>query len=229
MTASLYKKERVYVTQTGYREDDFSAYIFASEDMGKTWKELKANLPDEPLNVLREDPVNENILYLGSDLGVYISLDRGASWQSLQCDLPTNAVYDLAVQPRENELVIGTHGRGVFILPLQNIQKLTPELLAKNLAIFAIKPVAKSTSEWQPQADAAVDYYLKDAGKIAVTVKDKAGKTIRTWSIEGSRGLNSFTWNLKADDKAEKTVEKGDYTFIFKAGKTSETAVLKVL
>jgi photosystem II stability/assembly factor-like uncharacterized protein len=229
VTASQYKKERVYVTQTGYREDDFNTYISASEDMGKTWKSLKGNLPDEPLNVLREDPVNENILYLGSDLGVYISLDRGASWQSLQGNLPTNAVYDLAVQPRENELVIGTHGRGVFILPLQNIQKLTPEIQAKNLAVFAIKPVVKSDSEWQPQANAAFEYYLKDAGKVAVTVKDKAGKTVRSWTLEGNRGLNSFTWNLKADDKAEKTVAKGDYTFTFKAGKASETAVLKVL
>jgi hypothetical protein len=229
VTASQFKKERVYVTQTGYREDDFNAYVFTSEDMGKTWKSLKANLPDEPLNVLREDPVNENVLYLGSDLGVYISLDRGVSWQSLQCDLPTNAVYDLAVQPRENELVIGTHGRGIFILPLKNIQKLTPELLAKNLAIFAIQPVAKSTSEWPPQADAVIDYYLKEAGKIAVVAKDKAGKTVRAWSLEGNRGLNHFTWNLKADDKAEKTVEKGDYAFSFKAGKTSETTVLKVL
>jgi photosystem II stability/assembly factor-like uncharacterized protein len=124
IVASKYKKERVYVTLIGYREDDFQTYVYASEDYGNTWTSIKGNLPEEPVNVIREDPVNEDILYLGTDLTVYVTIDRGITWHSLKNNLPTNAVYDLRVHPRENELIIGTHGRGVFILPVEYIQQL---------------------------------------------------------------------------------------------------------
>jgi photosystem II stability/assembly factor-like uncharacterized protein len=127
MVASKYKKERVYVTLTGYREDDFKAYVYVSDDYGKTWTSIKGNLPEEPVNVVREDPVNENILYLGTDLSIYVTIDRGDTWYSLKNNLPTNAVYDLRIHPRENELIIGTHGRGVFILPVKSIQQLASE------------------------------------------------------------------------------------------------------
>jgi photosystem II stability/assembly factor-like uncharacterized protein len=127
IVASKYKKERVYVTLIGYREDDFKTYVYASEDYGNTWTSIKGNLPEEPVNVIREDPVNEDILYLGTDLTVYVTIDRGITWYSLKNNLPTNAVYDLRVQPRENELIIGTHGRGVFILPVKYIHQLASE------------------------------------------------------------------------------------------------------
>jgi photosystem II stability/assembly factor-like uncharacterized protein len=127
IVASKYKKERVYVTLIGYREDDFKTYVYASEDYGKTWTSIEGNLPEEPVNVVREDPVNENILYLGTDLTVYVTIDRGSTWHSLKNNLPTNAVYDLRIHPRENELIIGTHGRGVFILPVKYIQQLASE------------------------------------------------------------------------------------------------------
>jgi photosystem II stability/assembly factor-like uncharacterized protein len=127
IVASKYKKERVYVTLIGYRDDDFKTYVYASEDYGNTWTSIKGNLPEEPVNVIREDPVNEDILYLGTDLTVYVTIDRGITWYSLKNNLPTNAVYDLRVQPRENELIIGTHGRGVFILPVKYIHQLASE------------------------------------------------------------------------------------------------------
>jgi photosystem II stability/assembly factor-like uncharacterized protein len=132
IVASGYKKERVYVTLIGYREDDFKTYVYASDDYGKTWNSIKGNLPEEPVNAIREDPVNENILYLGTDLTVYVTIDRGRTWYSLKNNLPTNAVYDLRVHPRENELIIGTHGRGVFILPVKHIQQQASEREKKN-------------------------------------------------------------------------------------------------
>ncbi len=141
IVASGYKKERAYVTLIGYREDDFKTYVYASDDYGKTWNSIKGNLPEEPVNVIREDPVNESILYLGTDLTVYVTIDRGRTWYSLKNNLPTNAVYDLRVHPRENELIIGTHGRGVFILPIKYIRQragekygLTSEKAKKKIA-----------------------------------------------------------------------------------------------
>jgi photosystem II stability/assembly factor-like uncharacterized protein len=128
IVASKYKKKRVYLTLNGFREDDFKTYIFMSEDFGLNWESLKNNLPDEPVNVIREDPQNQEILYIGTDLGVYISLDRGEYWYSLKNNLPTNAVHDLQVHPREQEIIIGTHGRGVFLLSAKSIQQLIPEI-----------------------------------------------------------------------------------------------------
>ena len=120
---SRYDRDRIYVTMTGYREDDFKTYIYTTSNYGLDWLFMKANLPQEPVNVLREDPDRENILYLGTDLGVYVSLDRGEYWYSLKCNLPTVPVYDMKVHPRDKIMMIATHGRGVYLLSLEDIQK----------------------------------------------------------------------------------------------------------
>ena len=114
---------RIYVTMTGYREDDFGTYIYATDNYGRDWLSLKSNLPDESINVLREDPVSRDILYIGTDLGVYVSLDRGEFWHSLRCNLPTVPVYDLKIHPRDKILMIATHGRGVYLLSLDEVHR----------------------------------------------------------------------------------------------------------
>ena len=129
VTASAHRRGTVYLTQSGYVQDDFAAYVFRSDDFGATWTSLAANLPAEPVNVLREDPTDERILYLGTDLGVYVSLDRGGAWHSLCATLPTTPVRDLVVHPRDGELVIGTHGRSVWVLdvaPVRAFAERTP-------------------------------------------------------------------------------------------------------
>jgi photosystem II stability/assembly factor-like uncharacterized protein len=120
--ASEYDAGTVYATLSGYREDDFEAYVFVSKDYGSTWSAIRSNLPSESVNVIREDPHDRNILYLGTDAGVYLSLDRGLSWISMCKNLPTTPVHDIAVQAREDELVIGTHGRSIFVLDLSPIR-----------------------------------------------------------------------------------------------------------
>jgi photosystem II stability/assembly factor-like uncharacterized protein len=124
--ASSHELGTVYVSLTGYREDDFERYLYMSTDFGKTWKSIAANLPSESINVVREDPQNKNILYVGTELGVYVSLDRGQIWHSLCNHLPTTPVHDLVIHPRENEMVIGTHGRSCFVLDVKSIQKTRP-------------------------------------------------------------------------------------------------------
>jgi len=119
--ASQHRLETVWVSLTGYREDEFTPYLYKSDDMGKTWKSIVGNLPAESINVVAEDPRDEDILYVGTDLGVYVSLNQGQSWMSLCNDLPTTPVHDLIVHPRDYELVIGTHGRSVFILDAKDI------------------------------------------------------------------------------------------------------------
>lgn len=125
IVASQYKESRVYVTLSDRREDNITPYLFVSEDYGKTWKNIATNLPPAPVNVVREDPKNQNILYCGTDMGIYISKNRGASWQSLQANLPlTVSVQDLFIHPRDNNLVIATYGRGAWVLDdISTLQK----------------------------------------------------------------------------------------------------------
>jgi photosystem II stability/assembly factor-like uncharacterized protein len=122
VTASQYEIGTVYAALTGYREDDFSAYLYVSKDYGKTWTSIAGNLPAEPVNVVREDPEKPGILYIGTDLGAYVTLDGGKAWQSLCNGLPAAAVYDLVVHPRDGELVVGTHGRSIFVLDVKPIR-----------------------------------------------------------------------------------------------------------
>ncbi len=115
IVASVHDFGTVYVTQTGRRDDDAAVYVWRSTDFGDTWEDISANIPAGPVNVIREDPENREILYLGTDVGVYVSKDAGQSWEVLG-DLPCTYVHDLAIHPRENMIIIATHGRGMFVL-----------------------------------------------------------------------------------------------------------------
>jgi photosystem II stability/assembly factor-like uncharacterized protein len=122
LAASKYKEPRVYVTLNGYRFDDFSPYLYVSEDYGATWKQLGRDLPMEPVNVVKEDPKNENILYVGTDGGLYVSFDRGQSFMLWNGGMPKSVpVHDIAIQERENEIVLGTHGRSLYIASLHDV------------------------------------------------------------------------------------------------------------
>jgi photosystem II stability/assembly factor-like uncharacterized protein len=115
IVSSKYDMGTVYVTQTGRRDDDAQVYIWKSTDFGDTWEDISANIPVGPVNVIREDPSDKKILYTGTDVGVYVSTDRGATWNILG-DLPCTYVHDLKIHPRENLVIIATHGRGMFVL-----------------------------------------------------------------------------------------------------------------
>ncbi len=131
ITASAHKEGRVYATLNGYRYDNFTPWLYVSEDYGSTWTALGSNLPFEPLNAIAEDPKNENILYAGTDNGLYCSFDRGNTFMGFGKALPRVAVHDLCIQKRDNELVVGTHGRSIFITALAPIQKACDSLQQK--------------------------------------------------------------------------------------------------
>jgi hypothetical protein len=124
VVASQHAENRVYVTLNGYRHDHFNPYVFVSEDGGTTWKDISGNLPLEPVNVVREDPANPSILYVGTDGGVYVSSDSGKSYKAWHSGLPRSVpVHDIAIQQRENEIVLGTHGRSLYVGKLNKIQQ----------------------------------------------------------------------------------------------------------
>ncbi|MCP5052190.1 MAG: glycosyl hydrolase [bacterium] len=246
VVASKFKKERVYVTLTGYRDDDFQTYVYRSDDFGGTWTSIKANLPEEPVNVIREDTENQDILYLGTDLGIYVSLDRGKSWHSLKNNLPTNAVYDLRVHPREKELIIGTHGRGVFILPVADLQKMTAKMLETPLHIFKEPKVEWSFSFMGPPSPPKVhfSFYSNSADDVQWSIADAAGNPVYATKEKAEKGFNFFSWNTKDRKKSKKEkkkkrkkkamkpkpqkVKKGDYTLIIKKGKSQAKQTFKI-
>lgn len=115
IVASKYDLGTVYMTQTGRRDDDFQVYVWKSTDFGDTWADISGNIPVGPVNVIREDPVKKDLLYLGTDASVYVSKDGGARWDVLG-DLPFVYVHDLQIHPRDNMIIIATHGRGIFVM-----------------------------------------------------------------------------------------------------------------
>lgn len=116
ITPSAFDEGTVYVTQNGKRDDDFAAYIYKSTDFGKTFKSVVGNIPCGPVNVIREDPTNPKILYVGTDMGVYVTTDGATTWSVLGGNLPQVFVLDLNIQPRDRMIAIATHGRGVWLL-----------------------------------------------------------------------------------------------------------------
>ncbi len=123
ITPSAFDEGTVYVTQNGKRDDEFAAYVYKSTDFGKTFKSIVGNIPCGPVNVIREDPTNPKILYVGTDMGVYVTSDGGTTWNVLGGNLPQVFVLDLNIQPRDRMIAIATHGRGVWLLdavPVQN-------------------------------------------------------------------------------------------------------------
>ena len=156
VVASQYKEGRVYVTLNGYRSDNFDAYLYVSEDYGATWKQLGKDLPTEPLNVVREDPKDEDILYVGSDGGLYVSFDRGNSFMLWNAGMPRSVpIHDIAIQQRENDIILGTHGRSLYLCNLSDVQglKKDPYWLKKKPKEKATPPSFRGFDEATPEKD----------------------------------------------------------------------------
>ncbi len=122
LVASRYRKGTVYMAQNGKRHDDFTAYLWRSNDYGGSWTSIVANIPLGPINVIREDPRDKDILYVGTDLGVYVSTDGARSWHLLGDNLPSTFVHDLVIHPRDDILVVATHGRGMYAMDARLIR-----------------------------------------------------------------------------------------------------------
>lgn len=208
--ASHHERDVAYVSLNGYRDDDITSYLFRTEDLGVTWEDISDGLPDEPINVVREDPVNPDVLYVGTDRSVYVSLDQGANWQSLAARLPNVPVHGLVVHPRDRELVAGTHGRSVWVIDVLPVQDLSPEVREKAVHIYPMEDVqyARSwrgrRSEWFHRAEddptANITFWASQEGKVEISVLDDGGREIRKMEIVAVRGVNTHQWDLLLDE-----------------------------
>lgn len=229
VTLSRREADTLYVSFTGFREDDTRPYVYLSTDRGKTWRPIVANLPPEAVNVIKEDPSDPNLLYVGTDLGVYVSRDRGQSWESLCATLPSTPVQDLTVQSHESELVIGTYGRGAWILDLTPIRKPSTE----PLFLYPIRAITLDPFPWdsvpgdrrgRPIARFCVS--SATAGAAKVVVKKATGEVVRQWRVVLWRGANTLTWDLQTQSKTD--VAPGNYRVEVHVGALTATGSLTV-
>ncbi|MGB0925517.1 MAG: WD40/YVTN/BNR-like repeat-containing protein, partial [Minisyncoccia bacterium] len=138
---SRHDEATIYTSLNGYRWDDFNSYIYRSTDYGKNWTKIGTDLPAEPVNVIREDPKNSNVLYVGTDHGLYISLDKGESFMAMNNNLPAVAIHDLIVHPRDNDLVVGTHGRSIYIGNVEHLQQMSAGMMANAVHVFELDKI----------------------------------------------------------------------------------------
>ncbi|MEL6926503.1 MAG: glycosyl hydrolase, partial [Bacteroidota bacterium] len=148
--ASSHQQSRVYLALNNYRNDDFTPYLYVSEDYGQNWQRLGSDLPMEPVNVIKEDPFNEDLLYVGTDHGLYVSIDRGQQFMPMKKGLPAVPVHDVVVHPRDRDLIVGTHGRSIYVANVSALQALDKGKLASGLQTFEVAPVYHS-SRWGSQ------------------------------------------------------------------------------
>jgi photosystem II stability/assembly factor-like uncharacterized protein len=200
----------VYLAIDRHRNDDCGPYLFKSNDAGFSWTSLAGDLPIRgPVYVVREDPVNRDLLYAGTEYGLFISLDGGKHWQKHK-HLPTVPVHDLVVHPRDGELVIATHGRGIHVMDVKPLQELGAKVLGQTAHLFAMRPATayaqrtlhtlgiKSYSGENPPYGAGIYLYLREAPREApaVTIADASGKKFAEFKAEKSVGLQRLTWRL---------------------------------
>lgn len=215
--ASAHKKERVYVTLNGYRFDDFTPYVYMSNDYGKTWKNIGKSTPTSSVNVIKEDPKNEHILYLGTDNGLYVSLNQGASWQVFTKNLPNVAVHDLVIQPKAKHLIIGTHGRSLYKADIAPLQKMTSNVLAKSIHIFDVQNIKKSRNwgrSWSQWRDAyepkiTIPFYANTSKEVTVSIY-KEEMEVNTIKIKVDKGYNELDYDLSFSKKGLKDYKKAN-------------------
>jgi len=196
--ASQHKKERVYVTLNGYRWDDFTTYIYMSDDYGQTWKNISSNIPLSPVNVIKEDTKNSNLLY----------------WEAFNKGLPNVAVHDIVIQPEANHILLGTHGRSIYKADLNALQEYAKNPNTSNITLFKPESV-KSSPRWGRsfgkwgrvfEPSTTFSFFSKNSGKQNVKLVSEKGAELQTLSIDANKGFNYLDYDLSISEKAKKAL-----------------------
>jgi len=211
---SRYDKNVVYVTFDNHTYGDMKTYLAKSTDMGKSWKLLSSDQFKGYANKIREDIVSKDLLFLGTEMGLYVTIDGGANWVQMKGHIPDYAmVRDLVIEPRTNDLVIATHGRGVLIVDdISPLRKINEQLLNSDVATISSRPTPVSighyNSDWpfagftgpNSTEEAPILYYLKDrvnSGNVTVQIYDSLGNFLVDLPGTKRKGINKITWNMR--------------------------------
>ncbi|MGH2362282.1 MAG: WD40/YVTN/BNR-like repeat-containing protein, partial [bacterium] len=222
VVASRHNEATVYATFDGHRSNDFKPYVLKSTDYGKTWRSIASKLPMSSVQVIREHPRMPSLLFVGNEIGAWYSGNSGRSWTRLQYNLPTVPVHDIRIHASENDLVIGTHGRGIYIIDdITPLERIAEADRIDRLYLFPVKPATvfnyntsipggargagslgeRSFSAPNPPFGATLTYYLKDSvpkGRtLTLAIYDSASKLVRDLTVNTKSGMHRATWDLR--------------------------------
>ncbi len=258
VVASRYSEGRAYATLDGHRNNDFTAYVYVTENYGKTWKDISANMPAGSIvNVIREHHRNSELLFIGTERGAYFSLNRGGKWIRIGGNFPMVPVDDIAVHPRENDLILGTHGRSIWIMDdITYLEKYTEGESSPSGYIFPPLPATmfnafshkgnlgdKIYVAPNPPSGAMISYYLKEKqkGKVSLVISNASGDKVRELKGPGSAGINRVIWDMRYEppetaDEGRRSyyrargpfVLPGEYQLVMKLGENELTETVKV-
>ena len=213
VVTSEFDESSAYAAFDGHRNNDFKPYVFRTSDYGESWTNISAKLPmGSIVNVIREHHKNPNLLFVGTERGAYFSIDRGTTWTMFLGNFPMVPVDDIAIHPRENDLIFGSHGRSIWVLDdITPLEQLTSQVLADAGHLFDIRPAEtfnyfshkgnlghKVFVAPNPPFGAMISYYLKGEEKeVKVFIKNSAGEVIREIEGKNEAGINRVTWDLR--------------------------------
>ena len=220
--ASHFDPAMAYVSIDGHKSDDLRPYVYVTSDYGESWQDISSGLPEfGNVNTIREDPRNRHLLYVGTEFGFFISLNAGQSWQPFMNGLPVVRIDDVLVHPRDNDLVLATHGRSVYVMDdITALQELTGELAMSDVHLFDPREAVRwkrdrtldravtGSKNWVGQsapAGTAIQYWLKDEvdGDVEVKISNPiTGEVIRKIEGTSNMGLNRIQWDLRRSPPA---------------------------
>jgi hypothetical protein len=216
--ASHFDAGTAYVAVDGHRSDDLKPYVFVTRNYGQSFESITSDLPAYGnVQVIREDPKNRTLLYVGTEFGLFISLDGGKQWKKFMNNYPTVRTDDIVVHPRDNDLIVATHGRSVWIADdITPLQQLTADVQAQDAFLFDIRPAVAWLNDQQrgsqgggqkrfigenPPRGAYISYYLKSAatGDVKISIADVSGRVVRNLDGVKQAGINRVVWGLDAN------------------------------
>lgn len=230
ITTSAHNPEEAFVVVNDYRQGDNAAYLYRTKDLGKSWQRI---IDDTDVwgyvLCFAQDPAEPRLMFAGTEYGLYLSFDDGDTWNKWTSGYPTVSTYDMVIQPRENDLVIGTFGRGIWIIddirPLRALAQEGAALLNKKLAAFEAPEAYLASTKNLPgyyfygdamyrgtnrSPGAMISYYSsEDSGKVRVEINDAAGKVVRSRELVAVKGFNRFVWGLDRDPLPEVSYNTG--------------------
>jgi photosystem II stability/assembly factor-like uncharacterized protein len=255
--ASHFEEGTAFVAIDGHRNDVFAPFVLMTTDFGKSWRSINSNLArNAPVKVVREDPFNKNLLYAGTEFGFFISFNRGGYWTKFMLGMPTVAVDDIMVHPRDRDLIIGTHGRSIYVMDdIRPLEELTTEAQSADMHLFSIRPALEfyylpGSVEYSgkdkfkapnPPFGTYISFYLKSyAGEeYSINITDSNGKSVRKLTGPTLPEFNRVIWNLQPDGAGDegggggdggsqpRLVKPGEYTVTLTVG--DKKATQKVL
>lgn len=248
LEASHFRDGRAYLSFDGHRSDNFQPWVFMTDDYGNTWTQITNGFPaNEVIRVIREDLVNPDLLFAGSETGVWVSINRGTNWSRLKMNMPTVSVYDMKIHPREHDLIVGTHGRSAWVLDdISPLQQLTPEVKDKHFHLFD----QKTATLWEnvsrggqrghfwfagdnpksvkvrgnvPRANfdnlASITYYVGEGIEDSLTLRVSSwqGGKKKVMKVPATQGVNRLYWNREFDVEAYSPADEKEITAIFQS------------